>query len=91
MTDKKKSAHRKITVPEAKRIVEELTLFNNELMSKVFDKNPEATELLLRIILEREDIKVLSVIGQDESGSHVRRARFYGSMISSSKENPSIM
>lgn len=114
MTDKKKSAHRKITVPEAKRIVEELTLFNNELMSKVFDKNPEATELLLRIILEREDIKVLSVIGQDElknpypkgrsiwldihaidsngeefdveiqqdeSGSHVRRARFYGSMM----------
>ena len=34
------------------------------LMSRVFDKNIEATELILRIILGR-DIKVISVDGQD--------------------------
>ena len=83
-------------------------------MSKVFDGNIEATELLLRIILERKDIKVLRVKGQvemkspytdgrnirldihaidkkgvefdvevqrNEEGSHVRRARFNGSMM----------
>ena len=34
-------------------------------MSRVFDKNIEATELLLRIILKRK-IKVISVTGQEE-------------------------
>lgn len=37
-------------------------------MSRVFDKNIEATELLLRIILERK-IKVISVNGQEEMKS----------------------
>jgi predicted HTH transcriptional regulator len=35
-------------------------------MSKVFDGNIEATELLLRIILERKDVKVVRVKGQVE-------------------------
>ena len=35
-------------------------------MSKVFDRNNEATELLLQIILERKDIKVVRVKGQVE-------------------------
>jgi hypothetical protein len=46
-------------------IVEQLTLFDDTLMSKVFDKNIPATELLLRIILEQEDIQVKEVTSQE--------------------------
>lgn len=38
-------------------------------MSRVFDKNIEPTELVLRIILGR-NIKVISVDGQDELKNH---------------------
>ena len=101
---------------ELDRAIDDLTLFDDDLMSKVFDGNTEATELLLRIILERDDIKVLRVKGQvdmkspypsgrsiridihavdskgvefdvevqrNEEGTHVRRARFNGSMMDS--------
>ncbi len=47
------------------KLVDDMTLFDDELMSHVFDKNIEATELILRIILE-DNIKVISVDGQDE-------------------------
>lgn len=47
-------------------IVDNLTLFDDDLMSIVFDGNIPATELLLKIILERNDIKVISVVGQKE-------------------------
>lgn len=47
------------------KIVCNLTLFDDDLMSRVFDQNIEATELLLRIVLGR-NIKVTSVTGQDE-------------------------
>ncbi len=50
-------------------LVDELTLFDDDLMSRVFDKNIEATELILRIILGR-NIKVISVNGQDEMKNH---------------------
>lgn len=40
-----------------------MTPFDDDLMSHVFDKNIEATELILRIILE-DDISVTSVEGQ---------------------------
>jgi hypothetical protein len=46
------------------QIVDDMTLFDDDLMSMVFDGNVEATELLLRIILDKSDIKVLSVVGQ---------------------------
>lgn len=36
------------------KLIDELTLFDDDLMSRVFDKNIEATELLLRIILKRK-------------------------------------
>lgn len=48
------------------QIVDDLTLFDDDLMSIVFDSNVEATELLLRIILEQDDLKVISVVGQRE-------------------------
>lgn len=50
-------------------LVDELTLFDDDLMSRVFDKNIEATELILRIILGK-NIKVISVAGQDEFKNH---------------------
>ncbi len=46
------------------KIIDDMTLFDDDLMSMVFDKNIPATELLLKIILQREDIKVVSVVGQ---------------------------
>lgn len=39
---------------------------DDDFMSKVFDKNIEATQLLLNIILQRTDITVTSVIAQRE-------------------------
>lgn len=50
-------------------LVDKLTLFDDDLMSRVFDNNIEATELMLRIIMGR-NINVISVIGQDEIKSH---------------------
>ena len=50
------------------KLIDGLTLFDDDLMSRVFDKNIEATELLLRIILERK-IKVIGVNGQEEMKS----------------------
>ena len=50
---------------EVSRIIDNLTLFDDDMMSLVFDKNISATELVLRIILKR-DIIVKSVEGQEE-------------------------
>ena len=50
------------------KLIDGLTLFDDDLMSRVFDKNIEATELLLRITLERK-IQGISVIGQEEMKS----------------------
>lgn len=47
------------------KLVDNMTLFDDDLMSHVFDKNIEATELVLRIILG-ENIRVISVDGQDD-------------------------
>lgn len=52
-------------------IVDNLTLMDDDLMSKVFDGNIPATELLLRTILGREDIEVISVVGQKEFRSPI--------------------
>ena len=48
------------------QIVDSLTLFDDDLMSMVFDENMPAAELLLKIILKRDDIQVISVVGQKE-------------------------
>jgi len=48
------------------QIVDDMDLFNDDLMSMVFDKNIPATEVLLKVILKRDDIKVISVVGQRE-------------------------
>lgn len=54
---------------ELEKAIDDLNLFDDDLMSKVFDGNIEATELLLHIILERDDIRVLRVRGQVEMKS----------------------
>lgn len=48
------------------RIIDNLTLFDDDLMSLVFDGNFPAAELILKIILKKDDIKVVSVVGQKE-------------------------
>ena len=54
-------------------LVDTLTLFDDELMGRVFDRNAKATELVLRLILGR-NIKVISVNGQEE----IRNAKVGG-------------
>ena len=51
---------------EALKAISEMCLLDDNLMALVFDRNTEATELLLNIILQRSDLKVLEVIGQRE-------------------------
>ncbi len=45
------------------QIIDDISLFDDDLMSMVFDRNKEATELLLKIILKQDDIEVVSVVG----------------------------
>ena len=56
----------KKTYTNVEEIVDNMTLFDDDLMSIVFDANIPATELILKIILDRNDIKVVSVVGQRE-------------------------
>ena len=53
------------------QIVDDMDLFDDDLMSMVFDANIEATELLLKIILKKNDIIVVSVVGQREFQSPI--------------------
>lgn len=53
------------------QIVDGMSLFDDDLMSMVFDGNIEATELLLKIILKKDDVQVISVVGQRELQSPV--------------------
>ncbi len=50
---------------DIERLIDNLTLFDDDLMSRVFERNVKATELVLGIIL-RKTIRVVSVVGQDE-------------------------
>ena len=54
---------------EIDEVIDKLTLFDDKLMSRVFDNNVAATELILRIILNK-NIKVISVTGQNEMKNH---------------------
>ena len=47
-------------------VVDSMTLMDDDFMSKAFDGNIPATGRLLRTILGREDIEVISVVGQME-------------------------
>jgi hypothetical protein len=47
-------------------MINNLTLFDDDRMSLVFDGNIPAAELILNIILKKEDIEVVNVAGQKE-------------------------
>ncbi len=53
-TDNQKALKRKETL----KAISEMCLLDDNLMTLVFDRNIEATELLLNIILQRSDLKV---------------------------------
>lgn len=46
--------------------VQQFRLFDDDFLKEVFDRNYEATELLLNIIFDRTDLKVTKVLGQRE-------------------------
>ena len=69
MTEKLNSSNLRQNSRNVNELVNELTLFDDDLMSRVFDKNIKATELLLRIILGKK-VKVISVTGQNEMKNH---------------------
>ncbi len=60
----KKSQQEAQEQAEIEAIVDNLTLFDDDLMSKCFDKNIPAAEHILRVILGRDDIHVTKVTGQ---------------------------
>jgi predicted transposase/invertase (TIGR01784 family) len=66
MADENLELQSKSEIQSVDQIVDNLTLFDDDLMSMVFDGNVKATELLLKIILKRDDIHVLTVVGQRE-------------------------
>lgn len=51
---------------ETLKAIETLSLLDDNLMTLVFDRNIEAAELLLNVILQRDDLKVLEVMAQRE-------------------------
>lgn len=55
-----------LRMQENLQAVAKLRLLDDDLMTLVFDKNIEATELLLNILLQRNDLKVLEVVAQRE-------------------------
>lgn len=60
---------------ESLRLIENFRLLDDNFMTVVFDRNIEATELLLNIILERKDMKVVDVISQREYKSPIMGGR----------------
>ena len=50
-------------------------LLDDDFMTVVFDRNIEATKLILRIILQRTDLKVLEVTAQREYKSPITDGR----------------
>lgn len=69
MTEKLNNINLRQNPRNVNELVNELTLFDDDLMSRVFDKNIKATELLLRIILGKK-VKIISVTGQNEMKNH---------------------
>ena len=55
-----------VRMQENLQAIAKLRLLDDDLMTLVFDRNIEATELLLNIILQRKDLKVLEVVAQRE-------------------------
>lgn len=80
-TNKKRNRKRKETklreeLSEANlNLLAGFRLLDDDFMTIVFDRNIEATELVLKIILSRADLKVLEVIAQREYKSPITGGR----------------
>lgn len=57
------------------KMLENFRLLDDDFMTIVFDRNIQATELLIKIILERTDLKVLEVTAQREYKSPITDGR----------------
>lgn len=57
------------------KLLADFTLMDDDFMTIVFDRNIEATELVLNIILDRHDMKVIDVIAQREYKNPVTDGR----------------
>lgn len=55
-----------LRMQENLQAIAKLRLLDDDLMTLVFDKNIEATQLLLSILLQRDDLKVLEAVAQRE-------------------------
>ncbi len=60
---------------ETVRAIDSLSLLDDDLMTLVFDRNIEATELLLNIILQRDDLTVIEVVAQREYKNSMAKGR----------------
>jgi len=60
---------------ETMRAIDGLSLLDDDLMKLVFDRNIEATELLLNIILQRDDLKVIQAVAQREYKNSMAKGR----------------
>lgn len=56
---------------ESLKMLAGFRLLDDDFMTVVFDRNIEATELILNIILNRKDMKVLEVTAQREYKSPI--------------------
>lgn len=68
-------AHNKEKMKENLKMLAGFRLLDDDFMTMVFDRNIEATELVLNIILGRNDMKVLEVTAQREYKSPVTGGR----------------
>jgi hypothetical protein len=59
---------------EIEEIVENLTLFDDQFMTRVFDQNKPATKLLVSIILDKQ-VEIASVVGKDDLNNPVVKGR----------------
>lgn len=66
MSSKRRKNTWRVQKQELNKTIDDFSLFDDDFMSIVFDRNIEATEFLLNTILERDDMKVIDVIGQRE-------------------------
>ena len=63
---------KRIAYLSAEEMIKNMRLMDDRFMTLVFDGNKEAVELVLNIILEREDLKVSSVTVQKEEKIRIR-------------------
>lgn len=63
--EREKGNNMDVLTQEEQKMIQEFTLFNDLYMSKFFEDFNEGVELILRLILDREDLVVLEVKVQD--------------------------